>query len=162
MFCVGAQYSICISNPYACPKSLAYSSDSHFTLNATIVFIGSCCDEKLSDSKWTVITNLSDSGQQVGNNTVYNPPGIHICTETGFDFTANIARVRIDGANTTFKIMHSIYTDVDGEHLQQRSLIFTFYYAKGEKYTGNINVAPYYALKPNICVPIPFNSQLYS
>ena len=128
VFCVGAQYSICTSNPYACPKTLAYSSDSHFTLNATIVFIGSCCDEKLSDSKWTVITNHSDSGQQVGNNTVYNPPGIHICTETGFDFTANIARVRTDGANTTFQIMHSIYTDVDSEHLQ---LTFNFYYAKG-------------------------------
>ena len=137
VFCVGAQYSICTSNPYACPKTLVYSSDSHFTLNATIVFIGSCCDEKLSNPKWTVITNASYSGKQVGNNRVYKPPGINICTETDFDFTANTARVRINGANTTFQIMHSIDTDVDGKHLQ---LIFNFYYAKGEKYIGNINL----------------------
>ena len=154
VFCVGAQYSICISDPYACPKTFTYGSNSHFTLNATIIFIGNCCNETLSDPVWTVITNPGDSGQQIGNYRVFDPPGINICTETGFDFITNIARVRIDGANTTFQIMHLLYTDVDGEHVQQRSLIFNFYYAKGEEYTGNMNSASYYTLKSNIHIPI--------
>ena len=92
-----------------------------------------CCHEGVSDSVWTVITHPGDSGQQVGDSRVFDPPGIDICTETSPDFITNIARVSLNDANTTFQIMHSFYADVDGEHRQQRSVIFNFYYYKGEK-----------------------------
>ena len=66
---------------------------------------------------------------------MFYPPGINIHTETtaSIDYITNIARVRINDANTTFQIIHSFYADVDGEHHQQRSVIFNFYYLKGEK-----------------------------
>ena len=139
LFCTGiAQYSICTSGPYACLQNFTYfTSASQFTLNSTIIFIGSgknCCHEGVSDSVWTVITHPGDSGQQVENCRAFDPPGIDICTETSPDFITNIARVRISGANTTFQIRHSFYADVDGEHRQQRSVIFNFYYSESEKY----------------------------
>ena len=139
-FCTGiAQYSICTSDPYACPQNFTYNSDStsQFTLNATIIFTGSgmnCCYEGVSNPVWTVIPNPGDSGQQVENCEVFNPPGINICAETSPDFITNIARVSISGVTTTFQIMHSIYTDVDGEQHLERSVIFNFYYSESEKY----------------------------
>ena len=140
LFCTGiAQYSICTSHPYACPQNFTYYSNSarKFTLNATIIFIGSgmdCCHEGISDPVWTVFTHPGDSGQQVENCRVYNPPGIDICTETSPDFITNTAAVNITGANTTFQIMHSFYSDIDGEYHQKRSIIFNFYYSESEKY----------------------------
>ena len=92
-----------------------------------------CCHEGVSDPVWTVITHPGDSSQQVGNSIVFDPPGIDNHTETSPDFITNIARVRINDANTTFQIMHSFYADVDGEHHQRRYMIFNFYYLKGEK-----------------------------
>ena len=136
-FCTGiAQYSICTSDPYACPQNFTYNSNSasQFTLNAAIIFIGSDIDyhhEGVSDPVWTVITHPGDSGKQVENCRIFDPPDINICTETSPDF---IARVNIIGANTTFQIMHSFYADVDGEHHQQRSVIFNFYYSESERY----------------------------
>ena len=140
LFCVGiAQYSICTSDPYACPQNFTYNSNStnQFILNATIIFIGSgmsCCREGVSNPVWTVITNPGDSGQPVENCKVIDPPGINICTETSPDFFINIARVSISGATTTFQIMHSIYTDIDGELHLERSIIFNFHYLESEKY----------------------------
>lgn len=140
MFCVGiAQYSICTSDSSACSQNFAYnsSSTSQFTLNATIIFIGSgmsCCREGVSNPVWTVITNSGHSGQQVENCKEFvDPPGIYICVETSPDFVTNIARVSISGANTTFQIKHSIDIDVDGENHLQRSVTFNFYYSESEK-----------------------------
>ena len=139
MFCTGiAQYSICTSSPF-CRQNFAYDSNSasQFILNATIIFIGSgknCCHEGVSDPVWTVITHLGDSGQPVENCRLFDPPGIDICTESSSDFITNIARVNISGANTTFRIVHSIYADIDGEHRLQRSVMFNFYYPASEKY----------------------------
>ena len=132
-----AQYSICTSDPYACTQNFTYNSSSNgqFILNATIIFIGSgmdCCHEGVSNPVWTVITHPGDIGQQVEDSRVFDPPGIDICTETNPDFITNIARVRINDAYTTFQIMHSFYADVDGEHHQQRYVIFNFYYYKGK------------------------------
>ena len=86
------------------------------------------------DPVWTVITTPGDSGQQVTNSRVLDPPGIDICTKTSPDLITNIATVRIKNANTTFQIMHSFYTGIDGEHRQPRSVIFNFYFLKGEKH----------------------------
>ena len=134
MFFIGAQYSICTNEPYICSQVFTYDSNSHFILNATIILFNSgmnCC--LVSQPIWTVITNPGDSGQQVVNCSILDPPGIDICTETSPDFITNIARVTINSSNSTFQIMHSFYTDVDSEHRQQRSVIFKFYYLEGEK-----------------------------
>ena len=135
LFCIGAQYSICTNELYACSQDFIYNSNSRFTLNATIILIKSginCCN--VSDPVWTVIPNLGHPGQQVTDSRVLDPPGIDICTETSTDLIINIATVRIKNANTTFQIMHSFYTGTDGEHRQHRSVIFNFYFLKGEKH----------------------------
>lgn len=141
LFCTGiAQYSICTSDPYTCPQNFTYNSNStsdQFTLNATIIFTGSgmsCCHEGVSNPVWTVITNPGASGQRVENCEVFDPPGINICTETSPDLLTNIARLSISDANTSFQIIHSIYTDVDGGNHLQRSVIFNFYYLESEEY----------------------------
>ena len=73
-----------------------------------------CCLEGVSDPVRIVITHPGDSGQQVVNSRVFYSPGVNIHTETSHDYItkiANIARVSINGANTTFQIMHSFYAD---------------------------------------------------
>ena len=91
-----------------------------------------CCREGVYNPVWTVIPNPGHSGQQVESCSVLDSLGIS-CTETRPDFFTNIARVSISSANTTFQIMHSINTDVDGEHQLERSIIFNFYYFESEK-----------------------------
>ena len=135
LFCIGAQYGICTNEPYACSQDFIYDSNSRFSLNATVILIKSsvnCCN--VSDPVWTVITYPGDSGQKVTDSRVLDPPGIDICTETSLDLITNIATVRIKRANTTFQIMHSFYTGIDGEHRQRKSVIFNFYFLKGEKH----------------------------
>ena len=142
LLCIAlAQHSICTSDPYPCSQNFTYDSNSHFTLNATIVFdsVMDCCHERVSDPVWRVITNPDDFGQQVVDSRGFIPPGIDICTETSSDNITNIARVSIGDADTTFQIVHSFYADVDGEHHQQRFVICNFYYAEGVKYQININ-----------------------
>ena len=135
LFCIGAQYDICTNEPYVCSQDFTYDSNSRFTLHASIVLIKSgmnCCN--VSDPVWTVITIPGDSGQQVVDSGILDPPGIDICTGTSADFITNIATVRIKHANTTFQIMHSFYTGIVGEHRQHRSVTFNFYFVKGEEH----------------------------
>ena len=137
LFCTDlAQYSICTSDPGTCSQNFTYNTRNHFILNASIGFINNgmdCCHEGVSNPVWILNATPGDPGMQVGNNRVFNHPGIAICTETSRDFITNIARVTIINASTTFHIMHLIQTDVDGEHHRQKSVIFNFYYAESEK-----------------------------
>lgn len=133
LFCTGvADYSLCIDGQ--CPVNYTYNFGSSYTLNATLEFRGcgaDCLKEDLVDPEW--ILNPDSGGTTIMNNEV-NPPGFNITTVSYQDSTINIAMVRITNANTTFQIKHLIHTNIDGEHGQQRSIIFNFNYTEGKIY----------------------------
>lgn len=127
-----ANYSLCIHDQ--CPVNYNYNSGSSYTLNATLEFSNcgaGCLKENLVDPEWIVNPDPGvEEGLTIKNNSI-NQPGFNITTVSYQNSTINIAMVHITNASTKFWIKHLIHTNIDGQHGQQRSIIFNFNYTEG-------------------------------
>ena len=58
--------------------------------------------------------------------------GINISAETSTDNVTSIARVNITSATSTFRIIHEIHPNIDGEDGRMITATFNFNYTQGE------------------------------